>query len=84
VDDISSDSATARLSFALPMMALSYDGPPTLMAPTMAVSMSNGAITKIILSAQFIDWFINYVVTFSPKRVSRLRIMQRQYTDYVG
>jgi hypothetical protein len=72
VEDISSDSATARLSLALPMMALSHDGPPTRIAPTTAVIMPNGAIAKIILSAQPMDWLMNCVVTLSPKRASSL------------
>lgn len=55
VDDINSDSAIAQLSRALPIMALSHDGPPTRIAPTTAVITPNGAIARMKLSAQPIE-----------------------------
>jgi hypothetical protein len=54
------------------MMALSYNGPPTWIVPTMVVIIPSGAIARTILSAQPIDWLINYVVTLSLNRASRL------------
>ena len=80
VDDMRSTSATARFSLALPMMALSHGGPPTLMALTIAVMMPKGAIANMILSAQPIDWLMNCMVTRSPKRASSLVTVDRQHT----
>jgi hypothetical protein len=77
VDDIRSASATARFSLALPMMALSHVGPPTRMALTIAVMMPRGAIAKMTLSAQPIDWLMNCMVTRSPNSASNLAA-----TDY--
>jgi len=39
----------------------------------MMVITPNGAMAKMILSAQPMDWLVNCVVTFSPKRVRSLR-----------
>lgn len=69
---MSSDSATARFSLALPIMAFSHDGPPTLMALIITVIMPRGAIARMMLSAQPVDWLMNWVVTRSPNKVSKL------------
>jgi hypothetical protein len=76
-----SASATARFSLALPMMVLSHEGPPTLMALTIAVMMPKGAIASTILSAQPIDWLMNCMVTRSPKRASSLVTVDCQHTS---
>ena len=72
VEDMSSDSATARLSRARPIMALSHDGPPTRIAATMAVMIPKGAMAKIMLSAIPTDWLMNCIVTLSPKSANKL------------
>lgn len=73
VDDIRSASATARFSLALPMIALSHEGPPTRMALITAVIIPSGAIAMMKLSAQPMDWLMNCIVTRSPKSARSLR-----------
>lgn len=76
VDDISSASTTARLSLALPVIALSHGGPLTRMALTMMVITPNGAIATMMLSAHPVDWLMNCVVTLSPNSVKILEWCQ--------
>lgn len=77
VDDMSSASAAARFSLALPTSALSHEGPPTRIALTMMVITPSGAMARTMLSAQPIDWLMNCIVTLSPKSASTLATIDR-------
>src|ERR1700722_3243281 len=70
VEDINSLSTSALGSRAWPIKERSPYGPPTRIAPTMAVITPNGPIAKRILSAQVRDCDRNCVVTWAPKRAS--------------
>lgn len=69
---MSSNSAEAMFSVARPIKAFSYGGPPTLIAETIMVIISRGAVASIMHSDHPKDWLRNCMVTRSQKRANSL------------
>lgn len=66
---ISSSSAEASGSLALPITAFSHRLPPTLMAETTLVNIPMGAHAKMKFSIHEVLWLRNWSATCSPNKV---------------